>query len=65
MDRFQFIYEAFAVGVRASVLVQPELVALGWGQTVVLSSLPFATNLMYDLRQVIYLLWASVASSVK
>lgn len=40
-------------------------VALGWGQTVVLSSLHSAIILLYDLGQVIYFLWASVASSVK
>lgn len=44
-------------------LFKLKLVALGWHQ--VHSGLHSATNLMCDLGQVICLLWASVASSVK
>lgn len=64
MDSFQFIEDAFSVDVRARVLVQPETSGSGL-EPVVLSSLHSATSLLYDLGQVVYFLWASVASSVK
>lgn len=64
MGSFQFIEDAFSVDVRARVLVQPETSGSGLGP-VVLSRLHSATSSLYDLGQVIYFLWASVASSVK